>query len=229
MPKDPRCSCEHPSSASTIPRFCHRGSPSDIRSPGAVSRFGLAPVHPHRLATRASLGVMSSFDFCNTTRSADSPRDSFVPRACAGRSQTRFLARLSPTSRLRAVPISCERAPAEGTEIEVDSFHGLLESRSVRSRAPTRRVPSTPWSQMRACEHWFARRFRTRRRPTLPTVPAKGRCAAMNRSAFHRQDRLTDGDRSPRVVRPASLFYWLSRGVPLGGPTPFFPFAKCRP
>jgi hypothetical protein len=56
MPKDPRYPCGHPPSASTNPRFCHRGSPSDAPSPGAVSRFGLAPVHPAAGATRASLG-----------------------------------------------------------------------------------------------------------------------------------------------------------------------------
>lgn len=95
----------------------------------------------------------------------------------------------------------------------------------VRSRAPTRRVPSTPWSQMRACEHWCARRFRTRRRPTLPTVPAKGRRAAMNRSAFHHQDRLhLHGDRSPRVLRPASR-RGTSKG-PLGRTDAFVTFRK---
>ena len=128
MPKDPRYPCGHPPSASTNPRFCHRGSPSDALSPGAVSRFGLAPVHPVAGATRASLGVTSSFDFCNTTRRADSPRDSFVPRAWAGQSQSRS-PRLpltfggeTRTSRLRAAPFSfersCEQAPAGGTEIE---------------------------------------------------------------------------------------------------------------
>lgn len=52
MPKDPRHAhpfeCERPSSASTVPRFCHRGPSSDASLPGAVSRFGLAPVHSRR-------------------------------------------------------------------------------------------------------------------------------------------------------------------------------------
>lgn len=56
MPTDPRCPCEHPSTASTIPRFCHRGSPSDASSPGAVSRFGLAPVHPRRRSNARFFG-----------------------------------------------------------------------------------------------------------------------------------------------------------------------------
>lgn len=56
MPKDPRYPCGHPPSASTNPRFCHRGSPSDAPSPGAVSRFGLAPVHPRRRSDTSFFG-----------------------------------------------------------------------------------------------------------------------------------------------------------------------------
>jgi len=48
MPEDPRRPFELPPPAPTIPRFCHRGSSSDVPSPGAVSRFGLAPVHSRR-------------------------------------------------------------------------------------------------------------------------------------------------------------------------------------
>lgn len=56
MPEDPRYPFGHPPSASTIPRFGHRDSPSDIPSPGAVSRFGLAPVHPRRRSDTSFFG-----------------------------------------------------------------------------------------------------------------------------------------------------------------------------
>jgi hypothetical protein len=95
--------------------------------------FELIPVREWR--ARPSLGTTSSFDFCNTTRSTDTPRDSFESRACAGRSQTRSPRSPPPVKartvfpRLRAAPpvpfeigplrdCPCGRAPAEGTESE---------------------------------------------------------------------------------------------------------------
>jgi hypothetical protein len=181
------------------------------------------------------MGVTSSFDFCNTTRNADSPRDSFVPRACAGRGQTRSPRLLS------------HRFTGKSANIEAASGAHLLrastgrghrarglrlvpssEEEKHRSRAPTRHVPSTPWSPMRAREHWGARRFRIRRRPISRACPAKGRRAAMNRSAFHRQDRL-HAWRSLSESATTGLPWWRLARRALGGPTPLLPFADCRP
>jgi hypothetical protein len=131
--------------------------------------FELIPVREWR--ARPSLGTTSSFDFCNTTRSADTPRDSFVPCACAGQSQTRSPRSPPPTflgkagavfPRMRAAPPSpCENGPLRdcpcGLRRPRAPSPRFVSSRRM-SRAPARRVSSTPWSPMRACGHWGARR-----------------------------------------------------------------------
>lgn len=56
----------------TTARFCHRGPPPAVVSPGAVSRFGLAPVHGdrHEFDLRFVGTATTSFELCNfdTTR-----------------------------------------------------------------------------------------------------------------------------------------------------------------
>jgi hypothetical protein len=92
----------------SVSRFGHRNPTPDVASPGAVPRFGLAPVHTLVKSDHfrdhdwdhqhASLGID-----CRRTTSADvrrfmdTPDESFRPRTCARRSETR-----SPRTPLRA-------------------------------------------------------------------------------------------------------------------------------
>jgi len=168
--------------------------------------------------------VTSSIDFCNSTRRTDSPRDSFVPRTCAGRSQTR-----SPLSRLRAAPISCERAPAGGTELE-DSL-SFLPAGGRGEQSPDSTRPEHP-VVTDAC-------VRALGRPSLPHPPkahlarppreGRTRCSEPECFPSPGSSSLLE-DRSSRVVRPVSLgvpseegrgranaFFYLSRSAVLDG------------
>lgn len=70
--------------AEAMSRFCHRGSPPDVASPGAISRFGLSPrSHPlwapapvkGTTLRRARVGAddVDDFDLCDTTRCVVTP------------------------------------------------------------------------------------------------------------------------------------------------------------
>lgn len=160
----------------------------------------------------ASLSSTSSLDFCNTTRSADSPRDSFVPRACAGRSQTRSPPVLAHR-KLRAALLPCGRTPAEDTEDpRVASLSRGERSESPGSMRPEHSVVTDTCVRALGCpslSHQPRSRFVFRRSATSgpPRTHAPRRADILQRTgvlSIATIDSLR-GDRSPCVVRPVSL------------------------
>lgn len=100
---------------------------------------------------------------------------------------------------------SCEQAPAGGTELEELLARSDLLKRRMRSRAPTRHVPSTPWSPMRARGHWGAHRFPHPPKAHLARLPREGKTCCDEPECFPSPGSSSlRGDRSPRVLRPAS-------------------------
>jgi hypothetical protein len=163
-----------------------------------------------------------SFDFCNTKRSADSPRDSFVPRACAGRSQTRS-PRLPPsrftvkarTPKLRAAlnlfrdALASEHRPGAPSSrmYSRSDLEEENEEQSPDSTRPEHPVVTDACVQALEC-------------PSLPHPP-KAHLARLSREGQTHCDEPECfpppgsssplGDRSPRVLRPASHHWHLAR------------------
>lgn len=90
----------------TTTRFCHRGSSPDVVSPGAVSRFGLAPVHGdrHEFDLRFFGAATSSFELCN-----DCTTCGRTPRALATSPRE-----ARPKGRITLSPRAQRLAPVEG-------------------------------------------------------------------------------------------------------------------
>jgi len=170
---------------------------------------------------------MSSFDFCNTTRSADSPRDSFTPRACAGRSQTRSPpCTVAGAWRRRAAPDPLRASTGRGHRVRGCSFTFSKEVRRRQSPGSTRlEHPLVTDGYVRAL---VCPSPRVSRRPTSTARPAKGERSVVDQDAFHRQDR---------SVSWRSLSMDVSTGLPLdslarrveGVPTPLLPTTANRP
>jgi hypothetical protein len=106
----------------TFARFCHRGAPPFVVSPGAVSRFGLAPVHGdrHEFDLRFVGAATTSFELCNdyTTR-GHTPRILETSRREA-----------RPKGRITLPPRAHRLAPVEG-----DGERCTHESRRLRLAA----------------------------------------------------------------------------------------------
>jgi len=121
--------------------------------------------------------------------------------------------------------------PTEGTESEEPQVAAFLET-SHCSRAPARRVSSTPLSSMRARGPWRDPPLRTNRGSASSAHSAKRERLLVNRGAFHRQDRSREEDRSS-YLRTAGLLltgHCLSARLAAlrhaGAPAPFLPFPK---
>lgn len=93
--------------------------------------------------------------------------------------------------------------PTEGTESEEPQVAAFLRT-SHCSRAPARRVSSTPLSSMRAPGPWRDPPLRTNRGSASSAHSAKRERLLLNRGAFHRQDRSREEDRSS-YLRTAGL------------------------
>jgi hypothetical protein len=121
--------------------------------------------------------------------------------------------------------------PTEGTESEEPRVAAFLRT-SYRSRAPARRVSSTPLSSMRAPGPWRDPPLRTNRGSASSALSAKSGRLLVNRGAFHRQDRSRDEDRSS-CLRTAGLLltgHCLSARLTAlrhaGAPAPLLPFPE---
>lgn len=121
--------------------------------------------------------------------------------------------------------------PTEGTESEEPQVAAFLRT-SHCSRAPARRVSSTPLSSMRAPGPWRDPPLRTNRGSASSAHSAKRERLLVNRGAFHRQDRSREEDRSS-YLRTAGLLltgHCLSARLAAlrhaGAPAPFLPLPK---
>jgi hypothetical protein len=109
-------------------------------------------------------------------------------------------------SRLQDVPPLLREetcTPTEGTESEEPQVATFLRT-SHCSRAPARRVSSTPLSSIRAPGPWRDPPLRTNRGSASSAHSAKRGRLLVNRGAFHRQDRSREEDRSS-YLRTAGL------------------------
>lgn len=134
----------------TLARFCHRGTSPDVVSPGAVSRFGLVPVHGdrHEFDLRFVGTATSSFELCNdyTTR-GHTPR-ALVTSLREARPKGRIT--LPPrTHRLAPVEGDSERCTHESRRVRLATcFLGVHRPGDIESRALPRRKGSSPGSTM---------------------------------------------------------------------------------
>lgn len=139
-------------------------------------------------------------------------------------------------SRLQDVPPPLREetcTPTEGTESEEPQVAAFLRTSNC-SRAPARRVSSTPMSSMRAHGPWRDPPLRTDRGSASSALSAKSGRLLVNRGAFHRQDRSRDEDRSSSL-RTAGLLltgHCLSARLAAlshaGAPAPLLPFPESR-
>jgi len=187
-----------PHRSESIPRLCHRDSTPNATLPGAVSRFGLAPVHrPRENTQQASLGVgVVGRLLQHDTKRGHTLRALRTSHVWTGRSQDTLSPHHAVTGEVR------------GCEQRNRSLGALASSRAyMRQPRPPRprNLPATPlriaWrsspsstclehpsSSMCAREPW--------RDPPPPidqdSIPsalsAKSERLVVNRGAFHRKD-----------------------------------------
>jgi len=131
-------------------------------------------------------------------------------------------------------PLPCEKERAHRPRAPSPRNHKWLRflKTSHCSRAPARRVSSTPLSSMRARGSWRDPPLRTNRGSASSAHSAKRERLLVNRGAFHRQDRSREEDRSS-YLRTAGLLltgHCLSARLAAlrhaGAPAPFLPFPK---
>jgi hypothetical protein len=133
-------------------------------------------------------------------------------------------------------PLSCEKERAHRPRAPSPRNRKLAAflRTSHCSRAPARRVSSTPMSSMRAHGPWRDPPLRTNRGSASSARSAKRERLLVNRGAFHRQDRSRDEDRSSNL-RTAGLLltgHCLSARLTAlrhaGAPAPLLPFPESR-
>jgi hypothetical protein len=133
-------------------------------------------------------------------------------------------------------PLSCEKERAHRPRAPSPRNRKLAAflRTSHCSRAPARRVSSTPMSSMRAHGPWRDPPLRTNRGSASSVRSAKRERLLVNRGAFHRQDRSRDEDRSSNL-RTAGLLltgHCLSARLTAlrhaGAPAPLLPFPESR-
>lgn len=201
MPEDPRRNPfeQRPSSATTSSRFRHRDSSSDAISPGAVSRFGLAPVHSSSFPVKE--GELARL-WARRRRSTSATQHEVQTHRAIASCLARVLAKarhalLGRPRRLRQVQCSrgCERRP---TPLRDWALAGLpLRARTGRGHRV--RGLSRPLKDEQSPSS-------TRQPEAHPDTPAPRRenapwwtgVLSITRTDSHR------GDHSPRALRPTS-------------------------
>jgi len=173
----------------TTARLCHRGTPPAVVSPGAVSRFGLAPVHGdrHKFDLRFVGTATTSFELCNdyTTR-GHTPR---ILATSHREARPKGRITLSPrTHRLASVEGDGERCTHESRRLCLATplFWERIgretpsrgPSREGRDLAPARRCPEHPVVIDFVCVR-LEKRARNRNRSRLLTCFGFTHCTAV--------------------------------------------------
>jgi len=215
----PRHTCECLRRSAPISRFCHRDPAPDATSPGAVSRFGLAPVHHTHENTRAAslgIGVVERLLQHDTKSGHTLMSPSHLARVDQPKPGHAFLS-FGGCER-RAIPLARSVSLSRNTRRPREPSPRNLRAISVKEkdgdRAPARRISSTLGHRRVRVDLGETPPLRADRGSSESVLSAKSERLLVNRGAFHRQD---DGPREDRSSHAPAVGL-LVRALPCGSP-----------